>query len=51
MRDNWVSNRLFESYTDILDHCCLAWNKLTSPLAHHVPRTAGLGTRVLIRKF
>jgi transposase len=28
MRDNWLSNRVFVSYTDILDHCCRAWNTL-----------------------
>ena len=28
MRDNWLSNRIFESYDDILDHGCSAWNKL-----------------------
>jgi transposase len=28
MRDNWLSNRIFDSYSDILDHCCFAWNKL-----------------------
>ena len=28
MRDNWLSNRVFQSYEDILDHCCHAWNKL-----------------------
>jgi DDE superfamily endonuclease len=28
MRDNWLSNRIFKSYQDILDHCCYAWNKL-----------------------
>jgi hypothetical protein len=28
MRDNWLSNRIFESYDDILDHCCFAWKKL-----------------------
>jgi hypothetical protein len=28
MRENWLSNRIFTSYTDILDHCCAAWNKL-----------------------
>ena len=27
-RENWISNRVFTSYTDILDHCCAAWNKL-----------------------
>src|ERR1700704_1569406 len=29
MRDNWLSNRVFTSYTNILEHCCQAWNKLT----------------------
>ena len=28
MRDNWLSNRVFKSYEDILDHCCYAWNQL-----------------------
>lgn len=28
MRDNWLSNRVFRSYEDILDLCCYAWNKL-----------------------
>ncbi len=28
VRDNWLSNRIFGSYQDILDHCCDAWNKL-----------------------
>ena len=28
MRDNWLSNRVFTSYDDIVDHCCEAWNKL-----------------------
>src|SRR3546814_9113002 len=28
MRDNWLSNRIFHSYDDIVDHCCFAWNKL-----------------------
>src|SRR3977135_4360807 len=28
MRDNWLSNRVFRSYDDILEHCCFAWNKL-----------------------
>jgi transposase len=28
MRENWLSNRVFETYEDILDHCCDAWNKL-----------------------
>ena len=29
MRDNWLSNRVFTSYENIVDHCCEAWNKLT----------------------
>ena len=28
MRDHWLSNRVFASYTDLVDHCCVAWNKL-----------------------
>ncbi|ORE96951.1 hypothetical protein ATO4_10639 [Aurantimonas sp. 22II-16-19i] len=28
MRDNWLSNRIFFDYDDILAHCCQAWNKL-----------------------
>ena len=28
MRDDWLSNRVFQSCDDILDHCCHAWNKL-----------------------
>ena len=30
MRDNWLSNRVFETYDEILDHCCDAWNKLVA---------------------
>jgi DDE superfamily endonuclease len=25
LRENWLSNREFASYEDILDHCCAAW--------------------------
>lgn len=28
MRENWLSNRVFTSYENILDHCAHAWNKL-----------------------
>lgn len=28
MRDNWLSNRVFKSYKEILDLCCRAWNNL-----------------------
>ena len=29
MRENWLSNRVFTCYDDLVDHCCRAWNKLT----------------------
>ena len=29
MRENWLSNRIFTSYKDVLDHCCDAWKRLT----------------------
>src|SRR5437016_90768 len=28
MRQNWLSNRIFQSFDDIVDHCCYAWNTL-----------------------
>lgn len=28
MRDNYLSNRIFRNYEDIVDHCCAAWNKI-----------------------
>ena len=28
IRDNWLSNRVFQTYDDILALCCEAWNKL-----------------------
>ncbi len=28
LRDNRLSNRVFMSYDDIVDHCCDAWNSL-----------------------
>ncbi|WP_408901640.1 IS630 family transposase [Paracraurococcus ruber] len=28
IRDNWLSNRVFRCYDDIVDHCCHAWNRL-----------------------
>ena len=28
LRDNWLSNRVFTSYDNIVDHCCFAWNRL-----------------------
>lgn len=28
MRDNWLSNRIFDFSADSLDYCCYAWNTL-----------------------
>ena len=28
LRDNWLSNRVFTSYDNIVAHCCDTWNKL-----------------------
>ncbi len=28
LRQTWLSNRVFESYEEIVDACCDAWNKL-----------------------
>ncbi|WP_186378822.1 hypothetical protein [Sphingobium sp. B2] len=28
MRDNWLSNRIFSSYDNIVDQCCFARNRL-----------------------
>ncbi len=28
LRDNWLSNRVFTGYDDIVAHCCAAWNDL-----------------------
>ena len=28
LRDNWLSNRIFASEHEIVDHCSYAWNKL-----------------------
>ena len=30
LRDNWLSNRIFQSYDAITNHCCDAWNKLVA---------------------
>jgi hypothetical protein len=28
MRDNWLSNRVFNNDNALIDHCCHTWNKL-----------------------
>ena len=30
LRQNYLSNQVFETYEDIVEACCNAWNKLTS---------------------
>jgi len=30
IRDNRLSNTIFKSYSEILDHCSDAWNKLAN---------------------
>ena len=30
IRDNWLSNRIFQSYDDILDHASAAWNRIVA---------------------
>jgi len=29
MRQNWLSNRVFKNYDDVVAHCAFAWNRLT----------------------
>ena len=49
MRDNWLSNRIFKTYDDIVALCCEAWNRLIrSTLEDHVDRTPKMGPWVLI---
>ena len=47
MRDNWLSNRIFESYDGILDHCCEAWNKLIA----QPDRITSIGCRQWAQEF
>src|SRR5262249_14302858 len=49
MRDNWLSNRVFKSYDDLVDHCCNAWNKLVDQPWRIMSWTAPMGARVLIK--
>src|SRR6266576_3362638 len=49
MRDNWLSNRIFRSYEDILDPLLPRLEQAGRPaLDHHVHRLARLGASVLI---
>ena len=42
MRDNWLSNHIFTSYENIVDHCSHACNKL----AEQPWRIMSLGRRI-----
>jgi hypothetical protein len=46
MRHNWLSNRIFKSFDDIVDHCCYAWKRAhRSAVENHVHRPPRLGSR------
>jgi hypothetical protein len=36
LRQNWLGNRIYASYSDIVDHCCYAWNRLIDEPWHIV---------------
>ncbi len=38
MRDKWLSNRVFKSYDDLVDHCFETWNKLVDQTQAHQGR-------------
>ena len=46
LRQNWISNTVFENYDAIVDAACDAWRKLTArPDTIAIHRNAGLGPR------
>ena len=47
LRENWLSNRVFEGYDDIVAHCCDAWNKLVD----QPWRIMSIGLRDWAREF
>ena len=47
MRENWLSNRVFEGYDDIVAHCCDAWNRLVAEPA----RITSIGFRAWAHGF
>lgn len=47
MRENWLSNRVFVSYRDIIEHCANAWNKL----ADQPWRIMSIGLRQWAHRF
>ena len=47
MRDNRLSNRVFEGHDDIVAHCCEAWNRLVA----HPARITSIGLRAWAHGF
>jgi putative transposase len=47
LRDNWLSNRIFDSYDDIVALCCQAWNRLID----QPWRITSIGRREWAHKF
>lgn len=47
MRENWLSNRVFKSYDQIVDLCCDAWNWLID----QPWRIMSIGTREWLYRF
>ena len=46
LRQNWLSNTVFENYDAIVDAACDAWRKLIAdPAKDHIHRNARLGSR------
>jgi hypothetical protein len=43
MRQNWLSNRIFNSFDDIVDHCCYARNTLIDQPWKIIPSPAAIG--------
>ena len=40
---NWLSNRIFQSFDDIVDHCCHAWKTLSISRGKSCPSPAAIG--------
>lgn len=47
MRDNWLSNRVFKNYDDIVAHCAESWNKLIDEAG----RIASIGYRKWAQEY
>ena len=45
LRANWLSNRVFETYDEIIDASCEAWKKLIAVPNNHLHRMRRLGAR------